>query len=81
MTSTRWAIRVRRQAVFEIRILAQIATGAGATSVALSLLGLYAILACSVSQPRREIGIRMAVGATNRRISAAEGSTAARQGR
>jgi ABC-type antimicrobial peptide transport system permease subunit len=61
---------VRRQAVFEIRILAQIATGAGAASVTLSLLGLYAILAYSVSQRQREIGIRMAVGATNRRIFA-----------
>jgi macrolide transport system ATP-binding/permease protein len=59
---------VRRQALFEVRIQAQVATGAGAISVMLSLLGLYAILAYSVSQRRREIGIRMAVGATHRRI-------------
>jgi ABC-type antimicrobial peptide transport system permease subunit len=59
---------VRRQALFEIRILAQIATGAGGVSVILSLLGLYAILAYSVSQRRREIGIRMAVGAAGGRI-------------
>ena len=59
---------VRRQALLEIRILAQVATGAGGVSVALSLLGLYAILAYSVNQRRREIGIRMAVGATNGRI-------------
>lgn len=61
---------VRRQALFEVRILAEVATWAGAVSMLLSLLGLYAILAYAVSQRRREIGIRMAVGATNGRIFA-----------
>lgn len=55
----------RRQALFEVRVVAQIATGAAAVSVVLGLLGLYAMLAYSVSQRRREIGIRLAVGATN----------------
>jgi predicted permease len=59
---------VRQQALFEIKILAQIATGAGVVSVLLGILGLYGMLAYSVSQRRREMGIRIAVGATNGRV-------------
>jgi predicted permease len=59
---------VRRQAVFEFRMLTQIAGLAAAVSLMLALLGLYATFAYSVSQRRREIGIRMAVGATTSRV-------------
>jgi predicted permease len=59
---------VRQQALFEIKILAQIAAGAGVVSVLLGVLGLYGMLAYSVSQRRREMGIRIAVGATNGRV-------------
>ena len=59
---------VRQQALFEIRILAQIATGAGVVCVLLGVLGLYGMLAYSVSRRRREMGIRIAVGATKVRV-------------
>jgi ABC-type antimicrobial peptide transport system permease subunit len=59
---------VRQQSLFEEKIKAQIATGAAVIAVLLAVFGLYGILSYSVSQRRREIGIRIAVGATNGRV-------------
>jgi predicted permease len=59
---------VRRQALWGDRLSAQIASGAGAVSLILGVLGLYGMLAYSVSRRTREIGIRIAVGATSARV-------------
>jgi putative ABC transport system permease protein len=58
------------ESVAEERFRTLLVTTYSALAIVLSVIGVYSVVAYSISRRRREIGIRMALGAANRKILA-----------
>src|SRR5262249_43784453 len=58
----------QQQALFGARLVAEVMTAVAVIGLFLGALGLYGILAYSVSERTHEIGIRMAIGASKRDV-------------
>jgi putative ABC transport system permease protein len=64
ITSSEWV----DGALVQERFTAALATFAAALTVLLACTGMYGLLACSVTARKREIGVRVALGATRRTV-------------
>jgi macrolide transport system ATP-binding/permease protein len=60
-------------------VAAEVASGLGAVALLISCLGLYGLVAYGVQQRRRELGLRLALGASRRRLIATVMRDARRQ--
>ena len=60
---------LRRAATRESRVHAGLAAAAAGFALSLALVGLYGLTACAVRRREREIGVRIALGATRARVA------------